>query len=352
MFHVLIDTSVWLDLAENQNLTPLLTVLVEFFGEGQLELLVPRQVITEFQKNRHRVAKASAKSLASHFNLVKDAIRKVEGDGPQKEQVLDYLCDVNHRIPVIGGAAEGTLTRIEELLSKATIIEASDATKARAADRAISRKAPCHHENKNSMADALLIEIYIDCVKTMSGRGERFAFVTHNVDDFSLIKGNHKLPHADLAPHFSKIKSLYFIQLADLLRRVDSMRVSHLLWELEWDQQPRGLTEILKWTDRLTTMVWHNRHMNREYLIEKGKLKVVTREKWEAARAKSGKYNQNLIVDEIWEGALRSARAAEKQLGPGPEGAGPYTDFEWGMVNGKLSALRWILGEDWDELYT
>lgn len=29
-----------------------------------------------------------------------------------------------------------------------------------------------------------------------------------------------------------------------------------------------------------------------------------------------------------------------------------YTHFEWGMINGKLSALRWMLGEDWDELYT
>ncbi len=34
------------------------------------------------------------------------------------------------------------------------------------------------------------------------------------------------------------------------------------------------------------------------------------------------------------------------------ERLGPYTDFEWGMLNGKLSGLRGSLANEWDFLDT
>ncbi len=36
----------------------------------------------------------------------------------------------------------------------------------------------------------------------------------------------------------------------------------------------------------------------------------------------------------------------------GKDNLGPYDDFEYGMINGKLSALRWVLGDEWDMLDT
>jgi hypothetical protein len=46
------------------------------------------------------------------------------------------------------------------------------------------------------------------------------------------------------------------------------------------------------------------------------------------------------------------AGALEMEAKYGKNNLGPYDDFEWGMINGKLSALRWVLGDKWDMLDT
>ena len=56
------------------------------------------------------------------------------------------------------------------------------------------------------------------------------------------------------------------------------------------------------------------------------------------------------IQRDIWEGALKSAAKVERKYGL--DNLGRWDDFEWGMINGKLSALRWVLGEECDSLYT
>jgi hypothetical protein len=307
-----------------------------------VELIVPRIVLDEFRRNRERIAKESAKSLSTHIRLVKDAVDKVGGDKGKMHVVLSHLDDVNHKIPIVGGAATATLDRIEKLLTASASLEASDSVKLRAAQRGMEKKAP-FHGGKNAMADAVIIETYAECAGDKTATGNRFAFVTHNKSDFSVVNGNQKLPHPDLANIFSRVKSLYFINLPEALRRVEPSLVTEVMLEQSWTQEPRGLTEILEAEDLLFHEVWYNRHWHLRSGVQDGTIKVVEKETNPRPAGAP-----ETVQRDVWEGALKSARKVEEKYGK--KNLGPWDDFEWGMVNGKLSALRWVLGDEWDML--
>jgi hypothetical protein len=56
------------------------------------------------------------------------------------------------------------------------------------------------------------------------------------------------------------------------------------------------------------------------------------------------------VRPEIADPAHAAMRAIEERYGP--DNVGPWDDWEWGYVNGKLAALRWVLGSEWDFLDT
>jgi hypothetical protein len=54
------------------------------------------------------------------------------------------------------------------------------------------------------------------------------------------------------------------------------------------------------------------------------------------------KSGEETVSREVWSNALKAAQKVEKRYGKA--NLGPWDDFEWGMIKGKLSALRWVLG--------
>lgn len=94
-------------------------------------------------------------------------------------------------------------------------------------------------------------------------------------------------------------------------------------------EEVRTLKEVLEAESMFFDKIWFDRHLSLEYRIEQG--------------------TEN-INPEIWQGAMEAARKVIEKYGE--ENLGPYSDFEWGMLNGKLSALRWVLGDKWDMLDT
>jgi hypothetical protein len=143
---------------------------------------------------------------------------------------------------------------------------------------------------------------------------------------------------SDIELYFSRVKSRYFITLGDALKRFESSAIAELFAAFP-DIPARRLDEIADAIDELVTEIWYDRHQVSRDKIARGKEKIVDKlpnVPWPRRK--------NLIQRDVWEGALKSAEKVEKRLGK--ENLGPWTKFEWGMMNGKLSVLRWLLGDD------
>lgn len=115
------------------------------------------------------------------------------------------------------------------------------------------------------------------------------------------------------------------------------------MWEQSWSQEPRSLSELLNAEDLLFHQVWYNRHWNLRTKIQEGKVKLVDKETYPRKPGAS-----ETCQKDVWAGAQLAAKRVEKKYGK--KNLGPWDDFEWGMINGKLSAIRWMLGDEWDML--
>jgi hypothetical protein len=183
MVNLLIDTSVWLDVAKDHQQQGTLGVLEQLVERGAVKLTIPTIVRDEFARNKARIIQESQRSVSSVLKRAKEIVHQLED--PKRKRavvaVLAHLNDVDYKLPSMGEAVAASIGRVEKLFAASPVIEISDAAKVRAAERALTKKAPFHRE-RNSMADALLIQIYGELVAAKEP-GLRLCFVTHNTKD-------------------------------------------------------------------------------------------------------------------------------------------------------------------------
>lgn len=341
MVKLIIDTSVWLDIAKTSKGEDILNLLDEFIRNDEVSIVLPKIIIEEFDRNKERIISDAGKSLSSHFKKVKAMVSEHAKDD-SKEKILSQLDDIDKKIPQMGENAFQSISKIEELFKDAEVIEISDEIKLRATQRAIDKKAP-FHLSKNSIGDSIIIETYNEFKTENLAQEFSLMFITHNVNDFSLRNGNQKLPHEDLEEIFDSNKSQYFISLPEALNSINPELVEEIEYENDWDFEFRTLSEILEVEREIEQKIWYNRHKVREQAINMGGIKIIDRDDFSIESSAKN------IVKDIWEGALESAKRVEEKYGK--ENL-EFDDFEWGMINGKLSALRWVTGDEWDNLDT
>ena len=71
---LLIDTDIWLNLAKDYRMSPVLTAIEDLIDAKACELIMPRVVLDEFARNRDRVVEDSKRSLSSYFKRVREAV--------------------------------------------------------------------------------------------------------------------------------------------------------------------------------------------------------------------------------------------------------------------------------------
>jgi len=312
---------VWIDLAKDHHQHAFLRALDHLVKEKKVVVLVPPLVRDEFERNKGNIVEKNRQSLSAALKRAKETLDQ-HGEEGTKNQALEALNYVDQRLPRLGDLT-GINAFVELLLKQAETIPITDAAKLCAADRALAKKAPLH-KNKNSVADAMLIEAFAEAANGKDSTGHTFGFVTHNKNDFSQTEGDTRQHHPDFADIFTKRKVLYFTTLKDALVTVESDVLNHLEYE-EYGEQPRPTDEIVELIGEFQDKVWYNRHLYFRQEVKEGR---------------------ETCDPQVMKGAIKSSKAMEKKYGR--KNLGPYSDFDWGMMNGKLSALRWVLGEDWE----
>lgn len=335
MHLLMLDTCVWLELSSKKSDLPILAAIEYLAGQGVIRLLLPDIVREEYECNKDRVANQTRQRLSQECKVVKEIIESFGGEN--KHQAIDIINDVNHRLPILSEANYMTIDRVEALFADAINVVASDAAKVKAANRAISKFAP-FHKNKNSVADAVLVEIFDEFRQLNLTDYESFRFITINHTDFS--DSDHRKPHPDLASIFDQVSTLFFITPSAALADLADPEEVEFETGYAWEEETRGLFEILNAMDELTDKIWYNRHCNRAHGIATGRIILIP--------DGTERYGSDVIHEGIWAGALTAAKTVETKY----EDTGPWDDFEWGLLNGKLSALRWVLGDEWDNLDT
>lgn len=323
MLYLLADTSVWLDLAKSINGQKLIVTVRVLAHEGRLTLLVPRVVADEFERNRERVEADMTRSVSAQLRRARDAIEQ-HGQGDGRQAALKELDNLSHRLPLINQMATRNFEDVCDLFAQGRELSPTSEDYAGAVQRGLDKRAP-FHRGKNSAADALLLEMYSAAAGAhASDPADHYCFVTMNVRDFSAAGDDQRLPHPDCAELFSGPRSQYFISLSGALGAQFPDEFDELLEEFDIQEEPRNYDEISEAVDELFDRIWYVRSLIHEEKTDD--------------------------VEELLR--IAGPGRARVEVKYGVDNVGPYSDFDWGMLHGKLSALRWVLGDEWDFLDT
>ena len=331
MLNLLLDTSTWLDLAQRRDGQRWIVALRVLIHQQEVKLLVPAVIVEEFDRNQDRLRATMTASIASRFKQIRQDL--VTYGSNDDEHAVEIIEGLSHHLPLVGAMTTRNFGEIRELLVAGQPLQPTKTEMNKVVERGLRKTAP-FHSGKNSVADAVIFEIYQTATQGSDLAQDPHAFVTSNHLDFSRVAGDRREPHDDIAEAFDGDGSRYALGvdgLDTILRGHFGIEIEELFEETDFQEEPRRLDEIISAETELFDRIWYHRSLQHEYRAER---------------------EGDLEDLEKLRGVAGPARARVEATYAEPGQLGPYTDFELGMLSGKMSALRWVLGSEWDFLDT
>jgi hypothetical protein len=331
MLRLLVDTSVWLDLAQRRDGQKWIVPIRVLAHWRRLQLLAPTLILEEFDRNRPRAEDAVTARVRERFRLLRSDLDAYASDDHRSQ----WIEEVAHHIPLVSAMTLRNFTEISDLLHAGRRIKPTKADCEQVVQRGLQKKAPLHL-NKNSVADAMLVELYASAVKRSRVETDQYWFVTSNYQDFSIPNGDRRQPHPDLDSIFADDRCRYVYGEEGLKSAFEEFfgdEFVELAEEVEFLQEdPRTFTEIIEAEQEFFDKAWYVRSLVHSTAEDKEAPSDIRSGASTAGKRIEDKYGREVL----W-----------KPIGEGHDEA-----WEYGYISGKLATLRWVLGSEWDFLDT
>ena len=215
--YLLFDTCVWLSLAQDADALPMLQALKGHSDSGTVVLLVPTIVTDEFERHRDKIIDKHNERLGTWVKHARAA--SILLSGSEAEEMRRLADKAAKQIPEKASTVAHALKMASELLRhrESIRIVPKDIHAKRVAERALAKRAP-FHRNKNSVADALLMECFRDWVASDKGSGKS-VFVTENTSDYCDEKKKSDI-HAHYQELFADKNVAFSINAAEVIEEI------------------------------------------------------------------------------------------------------------------------------------
>lgn len=254
MVHLILDTNIWIYLAEGQH-PFVLRGIIEKVDSKELILLVNDEVVKEWDRNRGEIKRRIESELKKQINIAKELTSAL--DSSDADDYKSLVGRISDKKPKFLSTIKDRFDVVDNLIKNKSInVPIKEKHKLTVVEMALDQKAPFHRK-KNSVADALILLSSIDYIKNNGLNAVDYnrvdvsdsIFVSYNSDDFSKnIKGPDKeVIHPDLKPLLDSVGMTYernfgkILNLSSKLKKEIESYVeyieSRIIEQMQWEEE-------------------------------------------------------------------------------------------------------------------